>query len=374
MLLPLRVFALVVLMAGMATAQSLPIADAGDDQVIPCALPSGAAVSFDGTASSSDPVGQPLAYQWTEGATVLSSESAPTLVLSPGVHVLTLTVSDAAGGADTDSVAITVIADVEPPVVVLYESSDELWPPNHKTHRYEIDDLVASVSDDCSDLTIDDVVFTRATSDESDNAPGDGNTVNDVTFADGCFEAFVRAERSGRGDGRVYELFLAVTDDAGNTSDEAEFEVEVPHDRKHGARDSGPETDYECTSGCASAPGPCALSGAAQVELRETRKGPTLSWQAKGFPAGAIDGSSNRICLYVDDLLEGSSPDPDRAKFSKKGALDVKSKDHDLELPALPLPWDAELRLELHDGDSCVASEFSEPKVNKSDRYKAKVK
>ncbi len=111
-----------------------------------------------------------------------------------------------------------------------------------------------------------------------------------------------------------------------------------------------------------------------QVELQTTRKGPTLNWQAKGFPAGAIDRSSNRVCLYVDDLLEGGTPNPKKVKFNKKGALDVSTKDPDLELPALPLPADAELRLELHDDDGCVASEFTDPKVNKSDRYVAKKK
>jgi hypothetical protein len=59
--------------------------------------------------------------------------------------------------------------------------------------------------------------------------------------------------------------------------------------RGHGAEDSGAETDYVCTSGCESVPGECALGTSGQVELKTTRKGPSISWQAKGFPVGEID-------------------------------------------------------------------------------------
>jgi hypothetical protein len=377
MLLPLRALAfacLAFLLAGTAAAQSLPNADAGDDQTIACAPASGVQVSLDGTESF-DPDGQPLTYSWTEGATVLSTAAAPTVALLPGVHVITLTVNDGAQGSDSDSVTITVNADVEPPTLVLADLSDELWPPNHKTTAYAVSDLVESVSDDCSELSVDDVVFIGATSDEPDNGPGDGNTTGDVSYSVDCLEAFVRAERTGRGDGRVYQLFLAVTDGAGNTSEEAVFEVDVPHDRAHSAQDSGPEADYECVAiaPCADVPGECALSSKAQVTLRETRRGPTLSWQAKGLPTNGVDPDASRVCMYVDDELAGSASDPDRLRL-RRGALKLFTKGGDLEIPELPLPEDALLRLELHDGDACVASEFSDPKVNRSNVYRARAR
>ena len=72
-------------------------------------------------------------------------------------------------------------------------------------------------------------------SDESDNAVGvgDGNTHNDMQAADGSLDAddrvfLLRAERAGKGDGRIYTITFRVTDDAGNDT-VASCTVEVPH-------------------------------------------------------------------------------------------------------------------------------------------------
>ena len=52
------------------------------------------------------------------------------------------------------------------------------------------------------------------------------------------YTIFVRAERSGKGDGRVYTLNYMVTDVSGNTAT-ASTTVTVPHDQGHTAVDSG---------------------------------------------------------------------------------------------------------------------------------------
>ena len=353
-------------LATAAAAQSLPVADAGDDQTIDCASPTGAEVTLDGTGSSDADL-QPLTYSWADASlVVLSTEAMPTLLLAPGIHTITLTVDDGVDGTATDDVMITVNADVTPPELVLADEADELWPPNHKLHGYDVADLVASVEDDCGDLTEVDVAFGGATSDESDDGRGDGSTKDDVRFSDACHTADVRAERSGRGDGRVYELVLEVVDAAGNR-DEGVFTVAVPHDGAHAATDSGDIAEYasECGEGLSScAPAPdlaCTPAGVGDVTLRANKKGPRLRWRSSGFAAGSVSAEGNALCAYLDGAAAGGSLAPDQVKVKGKkgqGDLAVATRGDDLELPPLPLASGALLRLELHDGaGDCVSYE-----------------
>jgi hypothetical protein len=349
------------LAAAAASAQTLPVAVAGPGQTIECALPSGADVTLDGSGSS-DPDGDPLVFTWTGAALAQPVDGAtPTVTLPPGVHVLTLTVDDGADGTDTDDVTVTVIADETPPELVLADDSDELWPPNHKLFSYEADELVESVSDDCSDLSEDDVVFALGTSDEDADTTGDGNTSPDIFFRNRCTEAKLRAERSGRGNGRVYELVLRVADEAGNAAEET-FTVFVPHDRAHEAVDSGAEDEVECElPSCPPDPDPsCTEADASQASLANGSKGPALRWRASGFAASSLS-DDGPLCLYTDGELAGGSRHPDKVKAKSKrgrGTLDVATRGADLRVPPLPLAPGTELRLELHDGaGECVAGE-----------------
>ena len=128
-------------------------------------------------------------------------------------------------------------SDTSAPVITLKRPSEVLWPPNHKYETINLTQVIASVSDDVSDLSVSDVVITRVSSDEPENGAGDGNTTDDVVL-ESCQTVKLRAERSGRGDGRVYTVHLAVRDAAGNVGT-AVYQVEVPKGRKDGAVDSG---------------------------------------------------------------------------------------------------------------------------------------
>jgi hypothetical protein len=80
---------------------------------------------------------------------------------------------------------------------------------------------VASVSDLCdSGVDINDVVISQVTSDEPENANGngDGNTVNDMVITPDCKSLQVRREREGNGNGRVYTVTLQVKDSSGNVA------------------------------------------------------------------------------------------------------------------------------------------------------------
>jgi len=73
---------------------------------------------------------------------------------------------------------------------------------------------------------------TRITQDEPVDAEADGRTYPDGMIVNGT--GLVRAERSGRGNGRVYVISFTATDDQG-ASCEGSVAVCVPHDQRQAA-------------------------------------------------------------------------------------------------------------------------------------------
>ena len=148
----------------------------------------------------------------------------------------------------TCSFKVTV-KDSQPPKITT--KSTVLWPPNHNYKTLVMTDLVVSVTDNCGRrVTVKEVRITKATSDEAEDAPGngDGNTSNDIVIGADCKSVQLRAERQGTGNGRVYTIHLKVTDTAGNTSS-ATAKVTVPKTQNGPvAVDDGPQ--YTVTSNC----------------------------------------------------------------------------------------------------------------------------
>jgi hypothetical protein len=154
----------------------------------------------------------------TSSLVITQSPAAGTLV-SAGVTAINVTASDAAGNTTTKQVAFTVI-DSTPPTMTLSKSSMAMWPPNHQYQTVNVTDFVSSVSDNCSSLTVNDVVIENVSSDEPADNPsgGDGNTLNDIVINSGCKSVQLRAERDGGRDGRVYTITFAVKDAGGNVT------------------------------------------------------------------------------------------------------------------------------------------------------------
>jgi hypothetical protein len=95
---------------GSPTGNVPPVANAGPDRTVTDADGDGGVmVTLDGTASS-DPDGDVLSHEWSEGATVLAFTATPTVWLTVGTHSLTLKVTDDHGASATDTVAVTVNA------------------------------------------------------------------------------------------------------------------------------------------------------------------------------------------------------------------------------------------------------------------------
>lgn len=147
-----------------------------------------------------------------------------------GDTTVTFTATDDSGNSVSKSMVVHVV-DTTPPEISVTVSPDTLWPSNHK-----MVDITATVlvSDICDAAPT--VVLTSVTSDEPDDAigNGDGKTVNDIQEAGidtEDYEFKLRAERAGEGDGRIYTIVYTATDASGNSAS-ASATVVVPHDKR----------------------------------------------------------------------------------------------------------------------------------------------
>ena len=222
-----------------------PVADAGADQTVECASPAGASVTLNGT-NSSDPDGDPLTFSWSAPGITFDDPSSdtPTATFPLGTTTVTLTVTDPSGLTNTDQVAVTV-EDTTPPTVTVSATPSSLWPPKHK---YRMISLPVSATDVCDASVSVSAVVVSSEPDDA-NGVGDGKTTGDikVTTSGGTVllssnaspavsfdpindQLEVRAERNGRGPGRIYTITVTATDDSGNQATSTTTVV-VSHDR-----------------------------------------------------------------------------------------------------------------------------------------------
>jgi hypothetical protein len=108
-----------------------------------------------------------------------------------------------------------------------------LWPPDRRYVKVTAGGATDPDASDSTTLVIDAII-----QDEPVSRRGTGNAAPDAVLATPPAQhAWVRAERSGRGDGRVYRLHYTLTDSRG-ASCEGLLAVGVPHDR--GGRATAP--------------------------------------------------------------------------------------------------------------------------------------
>ena len=202
---------------------------------------------FSTTASGTGP----FHYAWTLDGVPFNGDNpsitVPTGSLSTGNHTVAVTTTGACGSA-SQSATLTVGG---APVITLSKTTDQIWPPNHQYHTFNVSDFVASASSTCdSSVDINDVVIQKVSSDEPENSAGaDGNTVNDIVIAPDCKSVQLRAERDGSLNGRVYTITFKVSDSFGNSTTMT-VTVTVPVNNNGTAVDNGPAAGYTVNSLC----------------------------------------------------------------------------------------------------------------------------
>lgn len=140
------------------------------------------------------------------------------VVDSPATLTIEVTGADACSAETSDAVEVEVV-DTTPPTIAVGLQPESLWPPNHKLR-----DVTANVTvmDNCPAPAF---TLTAVTSNEPDNGPADGNTVNDIQNADvGTSDTSfsLRAERAGNGAGRVYTATYTATDASDNQAQDSD--------------------------------------------------------------------------------------------------------------------------------------------------------
>jgi len=211
-------------LADLGEADELTV-DAGEDRLVECEGSDGTAVSLHGASSDDARV---ASWSWSVDGSPVASGQDIVADLLPGDHVVTLEVVSDAGEALSDEAHVAIM-DTTPPVVARPEPVI-LWPPDHRLVQVA---LPVAASDACSEVAI---VPLRIESSQPDDARrgGDGHSSHDAVIVDGVL--YLRRERLGSGEDRVYRVTCEARDAAGNAS-EVDVEYIVPHDqRQRGGR------------------------------------------------------------------------------------------------------------------------------------------
>jgi parallel beta-helix repeat protein len=187
-----------------------PSANAGPDQT----LTLGAAECFASvtlTGTGFDPESDPLTYTWSGPFGVLTG-TTQTVSLAAGVHNITLTVSDGRGGQTTDTVVITV-RDITAPTIQSLSATPNVI--SRTSHEMVPVTIAASATDGCAAGVTCRIVSVSSNEPTSGTGGGDLSPDWEIT---GDLTLRLRAERSPKGNGRVYTITVRCTDASGNAT------------------------------------------------------------------------------------------------------------------------------------------------------------
>jgi hypothetical protein len=116
-----------------------------------------------------------------------------------------------------------VAPDTEPPTLSLTVTPEMLWPVNHKMVEIFVEVQVQDNMDASPDVWLESV-----TSSDGENELGDGHHSPDIEITEDG-KLFLRAERSGLDEARIYTITYKAKDDVGNVAT-VTATVTVPHD------------------------------------------------------------------------------------------------------------------------------------------------
>jgi len=209
-------------------------------------------IALKGAASMKLPVGSTFVDPGATATDACSGNLTGAIIKSgtvntaaPGLYTLTYSVQDAMGLSASVTRSVTV-EQARSCTSVSVKSPREIWPPNHKMWSFNLSEC-AVVQNPCGGPVDIDAVgtITSIYSDEVEDAQGngDGSTVQDIVIT-GNSSFQLRAERQGKGNGRVYGVNFKVTDSSG-AEQMASCKFIVPHDQSgRGALDDGAAAGY----------------------------------------------------------------------------------------------------------------------------------
>jgi hypothetical protein len=150
------------------------------------------------------------------GSTITLSQS-PSGAYPLGCTSVTLTVTNSNGASSQCTGTVTVVDATPPKIKEISADPSELWPPNGKMVNVTIN---YCVTDKCSKP---ECRISSVTSNEPISS-------QDYTIID-AHHVKLRADRLGKGNGRIYKITITCTDASGNSSKQA-VTVTVAHDQK----------------------------------------------------------------------------------------------------------------------------------------------
>jgi hypothetical protein len=179
----------------------------------------------------SDPEGDALTVIWSVDGSAYQTNSVPagapgtetevgfSAAYGLGAHDVVVRVSDGKLEA-TCTTQVTIVDRTSPVIRRVVANPAMLWPPNHRMVPVKIQ----VQADDCSRVKS---KIVSVSSNEPVNGRGDGNTAPDWQIT-GDLTVKLRAERSGRGNDRIYTITVEASDGI-NPPTQGTVEVKVPH-------------------------------------------------------------------------------------------------------------------------------------------------
>jgi len=165
----------------------------------------------------------PAANCGGEGLIITQTAGLPSGSFFPvGVTTNTFVLTNASGNTATCSFDV-IVSDREAPFIKnLSADPESIWPPNHKMVPVTIN---YTAYDNCGGPVSNQL---WVESNEPDNGHGDGNTIQDWEISDE-HHLLLRAERSGKGQGREYYIYIMSHDESWNYNYQQVI-VKVAHD------------------------------------------------------------------------------------------------------------------------------------------------
>jgi len=154
------------------------------------------------------------------GSYIIPGNGGSTQVTAEGTTFVSYFAVDNAGNQESTGM-VRLQIDRTPPVLSGLPASCTIWPPDHRLVHVALIKASDNLSGVAGPLSI------AVTSNEPDAGLGDGDLAPDVVISGG--DLTVRAERSGRGAGRMYAISATAADVAGNIAT-ATATCSVPHD------------------------------------------------------------------------------------------------------------------------------------------------